>query len=191
VFLHHAQISHRGSSGLPEATFDHAWARFVLEYQPDPVEFVREMARLVRPGGKVTLIDLEGNGTRHFGMSPGLRRELDAILRDLATTGFDPDAGSRLAGYALAAGLVGVRHEIEPYHRIVGRPDAHTLDLWRRKLEILASSYERRFPERSPKRDVFAALLEFLASPHTMTWSLLHLVQATRPPLNRVKRRSI
>jgi hypothetical protein len=130
----------------------------------------------------VTLIDLEGNGTRHFGMPAELRSALDEILADLAQTGFDPDVGAKLPGIAAAAGLVDIRHEIEPYHRIVGAPDPRTLAAWELKLANLRESYvERLFPHKADRAWVFDALVEFLRSDQTMTWSLLHLVQGTKP----------
>ena len=60
-----AWIDRLGSSGLETDSHDHAWARFFLEYRRDPLSAVREMARVVRPGGKVTLIDIDGNGIWH------------------------------------------------------------------------------------------------------------------------------
>lgn len=178
-----ASITGPGSSGLPSDAFDHAWTRFFLEYQPQPTEVVREMARVVAPGGKITLIDVEGNCTRHFGMDRRLQAGLREVLADLARTGFDPDAGRNLVAHANAIGLVDVRHELEPYHRIVGAPDPHTAATWRLKLETIRDNYvERLFPQNANKRWVFDALLEFLLSEETMTWSFLHLVQATKPP---------
>jgi SAM-dependent methyltransferase len=182
VELHQAEIAGVGSSSLAADSFDHAWSRFFLEYQPDPNGVVRELARVVRPGGKLTLIDIEGNGIRHFGMPAELRCALDEILADLAETGFDPDLGAKLPDLARAAGLIDIRHEIEPYHRIVGAPDARTLAAWERKLTNLRESYvERLFPHKAARGWAFAALLEFLERDDTMTWSLLHLVQGTIP----------
>jgi hypothetical protein len=77
-----------------------------------------------------------------------------------------------------------VREEIEPYHRIVGAPDAATAAAWRSKLKIIRESYVTRlFPHKAGKAWVFDAFLEFLLDPDTMTWSLLHLVQGTKPNL--------
>jgi ubiquinone/menaquinone biosynthesis C-methylase UbiE len=177
-----ARVAGPGSSGLRDGGFDHSWARFFLEYQPFPDQVIREMARIVRPGGKVTLIDIEGNCTWHAGMDPALRRELDAIFADLATTGFDPDAGRKLPAYASHAGLVGIRHAKEHYHRIIGRPDARTAAAWQLKVETIRDNYvERLFPLKADKRWVFDAFLEFLLSEDTMTWSVVHLVQGAKP----------
>ena len=95
VRLEAAHVAGSGSSPFPAATFDHAWTRFFVEYLPDPAAAVCELARIVRPGGKVTLLDIEGNCTWHFGMPDELRAGVDEVLGDLATTGFDPNAGQR------------------------------------------------------------------------------------------------
>jgi len=177
-----AEIRGIGDSGLPAHSFDHVWARFFLQYQPDPLTTVRELARLLKPGGKLTLIDLEGNGTRHFGMPPELQHGLDEILADLAQTGFDPDIGAKLPKLASAAGLIDIRHELEPYHRIVGAPDPSTAAAWRLKIAILKDNYlTRLFPDKADRAWIFDAFLAFLQRQDTMSWSLLRLVQATKP----------
>jgi ubiquinone/menaquinone biosynthesis C-methylase UbiE len=182
VHVHVAAIGDSGSSGLPDAAFDHAWARFFLEYQARPFTTVAELARSVRPGGRITLIDVEGNGVWHYGMDPTLKAGMAEVIADLARTGFDPYVGRRLPALVRAAGLTDVRHEIEPYHRIVGRPDAHTMAMWQRKIEGLRANYlEHLFPDKTHLAWVFAAFLDFLERDDTMTWSLLHLVQGTVP----------
>jgi ubiquinone/menaquinone biosynthesis C-methylase UbiE len=182
VSFHAARLGGPGSSGLRAGRFDHAWTRFFLEYQPAPRDVVREMARIVRPGGKVTLIDVDGNCVWHHGMPAALRAGIDEVMADLATTGFDPFAGRKLAAHAVAAGLTGIREEIEPYHRIVGAPDGATAAAWRTKIHIIRDSYvERLFPHKADRRWVFDAFLDFLLSEETMTWSLLYLVQGTKP----------
>jgi ubiquinone/menaquinone biosynthesis C-methylase UbiE len=181
--FHAARIGEPGSPGLEDEAFDHAWTRFFLEYHPSPARVIGEMVRVVRSGGRVTLIDIEGNCTWHAGMDPALRRELDAIIADLATTGFDANAGRKLTQYAAEAGLVDIRHTVELYHRIIDAPDAPTAAAWRRKIEGIRDTYvDWLFPDKADKRWVFDALLEFLMSEDTMTWSLVHLVQGTKPP---------
>jgi ubiquinone/menaquinone biosynthesis C-methylase UbiE len=179
VRLEAAHVAGSGSSPFPDATFDHAWTRFFLEYLDDPASTVRELARIVRPGGRVTLLDIEGNCTWHFGMPGELSAGVDEVLADFATTGFDPHAGRRLKTYAAAAGLVDIRHEIEPYHRIVGAPDPATAAAWERKIATIRENYLRLFPEKAHSAWVFDAFMGFILSEETMTWSLLHLVQGT------------
>lgn len=178
-----ARIVGVGSTPLPSESFDHAWARFFLEYARDPLGVVLEMRRVVRPGGRVTLIDLDGNCVWHYPVPSEMRRKMDVILADLASTGFDPHVGRTLADLARRAGLQGVRESIEPYHRIVGRPDDATAEAWKRKLSGIAHSYRTvLFPDKANLASFFDELLAFIMREDTMTWSNAHLVQGTRPP---------
>jgi SAM-dependent methyltransferase len=45
------------ATGLPEASFDGAIARFAVHHIPVPARLVAELARLVRPGGTVVIAD--------------------------------------------------------------------------------------------------------------------------------------
>ncbi len=147
-----AWIDRLGSSGLESDSHDHAWARFFLEYQHDPLSTVREMTRVVRPGGKVTLIDIDGNCIWHHPMPEKLECRLADVLADLRRTGFDPRIGSKLAGLARRVGLLGVRESIEPHHRIVGAPDEPTAAAWTRKLLTLKQPTCSSFPPTRPRR---------------------------------------
>ncbi len=176
-----ASIAGPGSTPLADSTFDHAWTRFFLEYQKEPTEVVREMVRVVRPGGKVTLIDIDGNCLWHHPMSDPFRADLQEVMEDLSSTGFDPHAGAQLCQYASDAGLVGVRQQIEPYHWIIGRPDDATAAAWTTKLHSIKHTYLTRVaPQKADKSAFFDAFLSFVMADGTMTWSLAYLVQGTK-----------
>ncbi len=64
-------------------SFDLAMSRFAFHHLTDPAAASREMARVVRPGGHVAVIDMVGGGSRHD--------ELE-ILRDPSHTRALPDA---------------------------------------------------------------------------------------------------
>ena len=182
IAYRHAWIDGLGSSGLESDSHDHAWARFFLEYHHDPVSAIREMSRVVRPGGKVTLIDIDGNCIWHHPLPGELERRLAGVLADLRRIGFDPRIGSKLAGLARRAGLVDVRQSIEPHHRIVGEPDEPTAAAWTRKLRTLKELYLQHLPAgEAEKAAALDDLLGFILSGETMTWSLLYLVQGRKP----------
>lgn len=177
-----ARIDGPGSSRLESDSHDHAWARFFLEYHRDPASVVCEMTRVVRPGGKVTLIDIDGNCIWHHPLPETLERRLAAVLADLREIGFDPRIGSKLAGLARRAGLVDVRQSIEPHHKIVGEPDEPTAAAWTRKLRTLKELYLQHLPAgEAEKAAALDDLLGFILSGETMTWSLLYLVQGRKP----------
>src|SRR5690606_29703714 len=72
---------------------DAALAHMMLHYVASPPEVVREMARVVRPGGRIVLVDFvhtEGDKDREW-----MRRDLGVLWQ-----GFPPDAVERWLGDA-------------------------------------------------------------------------------------------
>jgi SAM-dependent methyltransferase len=86
--------------------FDAVAGRLVMLHQPDPVAYLRQAARLVRPGGVLTVHEMDVYRSLHCAPPVPLIDEiwgwLLAMSRKLLPSG---DVGSRLAGVFLAAGL--------------------------------------------------------------------------------------
>jgi SAM-dependent methyltransferase len=87
------------ASALPlaDGEVDAALAHMVLHYLPSPADAVREMARAVRPGGRVVLVDF----VRHS--HEWMRQELG-----VAWLGFESD---EIEAWCAEAGLVELRQE--------------------------------------------------------------------------------
>ena len=96
---------------FPDATFDAIWCAGSLQYEPDPVAAIREMARVVRPGGRIACQDVE----MHPMMLAPLPDELVIALKGCLPRGETADGvvdwfvGHKLRGYLLQAGLREVR----------------------------------------------------------------------------------
>ena len=90
-----------------DATFDVTHAHQVLQHVVDPVQALKELARVTKPGGVVAVRDSDYAG---FCWWPALP-ELDSWLRLYRTAarlnGGEPDAGRRLLSWAHEAGLAG------------------------------------------------------------------------------------
>ncbi|MER7248505.1 methyltransferase domain-containing protein [Kribbella sp. NPDC000426] len=90
---------------LPDDTYDVVHAHQVLQHVADPVQALREMRRVCKPGGIVAVRDSDYHG---FIWYPELH-ELDewmALYQRMArANGGEPDAGRRLLSWALAAGF--------------------------------------------------------------------------------------
>ena len=83
---------------LPDGAVQAAFAHMVLHYLPSPAEALREMARVVGPGGSVVVVDF----VRH--QHEWMRQELG-----VAWLGFGLD---EIAGWFRDAGLGGLRCEL-------------------------------------------------------------------------------
>lgn len=86
-------------------TFDVVHAHQVLQHVGDPVQALREMRRVARPGGVVAVRDSDYGAFTWYPESEGLRDWLDLYERVARANGGEPDAGRRLKSWALAAGF--------------------------------------------------------------------------------------
>jgi len=93
--------------------FDGAWTSLVLHWlAPDDVaRAMRELVRVVRPGGWVVCAEPDGVGTNHYPIEPDLAEQ----WRKVTTSLFDPDMGRRLYPTMHAAGLNPIAVDIRPY----------------------------------------------------------------------------
>jgi SAM-dependent methyltransferase len=90
-------------------TFDVGHARFILEHVPSPARVVAQLARAVRPGGRVVLCDDDHSLLRLHPEPPGLGLVWEAFVRSYDRNGNDPFVGRRLPALLHGAGLRPVR----------------------------------------------------------------------------------
>ncbi len=88
-----------------DATFDVTHAHQVLQHVSDPVQALREMARVTKPGGIVAVRDSDYTGFTWRPRLPALDHWLDLYRAAARANGGEPDAGRRLLAWAHAAGL--------------------------------------------------------------------------------------
>jgi SAM-dependent methyltransferase len=86
-------------------SFDLVHARFLLEHLTEPARAVAVMARAVRPGGRVVLVDDDHDTLRLWPAAPAFERLWRAYCGEYERRGMDPWIGRRLAGLAHVAGL--------------------------------------------------------------------------------------
>ncbi len=98
---------------FPDNTFDLAWCAQSFRSLPDPLAALREMARVVRPGGAVAVLE---NDALHqvllpwpVGLELAVRRAEFAELKEELDDPSKPYLGRRLSQYLLASGLVDVK----------------------------------------------------------------------------------
>jgi 2-polyprenyl-3-methyl-5-hydroxy-6-metoxy-1,4-benzoquinol methylase len=90
---------------FPDDAFDVVHAHQVLQHVADPVQALREMRRVCRPGGIVAVRDADYAGFIWFPQLPALDIWRDAYRQAAVANGGEPDAGRRLLSWALAAGF--------------------------------------------------------------------------------------
>jgi SAM-dependent methyltransferase len=89
----------------PDDTFDIVHAHQVLQHVHDPVQALREMRRVTRPGGIVAVRDADYTSTLWFPQDKGMSDWQKLYLQVAYSTGGEPDAGRHLHAWARKAGF--------------------------------------------------------------------------------------
>jgi ubiquinone/menaquinone biosynthesis C-methylase UbiE len=161
-------------------TFDLVFCRFLLEYLPDKLLAVQEMARVCRQGGQVLLQDLDGQLLWHFPEDAELQRATERVVDYLATTGFDPFVGRKLFSLCLRAGLTNITVQLDPYHLYAGTIEKKQFSQWQTKLEIARPQLEAALGSEGSATEYSERFLAYLQSPETLTYSCLFTVTARK-----------
>jgi SAM-dependent methyltransferase len=93
---------------FPDDSFDVVHAHQVLQHVGDPVQALRELRRVCRPGGHIAVRDSDYTAFTWYPRLPELDEWLALYQRLARANGGEPDAGRRLLAWAHAAGLTDV-----------------------------------------------------------------------------------
>ncbi|MBS1675614.1 MAG: class I SAM-dependent methyltransferase [Actinobacteria bacterium] len=93
---------------FPDDVFDVTHAHQVLQHVADPVQALRELARVTTPGGIIAVRDSDYDGFRWWPAIPALDDWLELYRTAARANGGHPDAGRRLLSWAHAAGIIDV-----------------------------------------------------------------------------------
>ncbi|KAF8590755.1 UbiE family methyltransferase [Ramaria rubella] len=89
----------------PDHFFDVVHAHQVLQHVGDPVQALREMRRVTKPGGIVAARDADFSAMTWYPASTGITEWHELYKRVARSNGGEPDAGRRLHVWAREAGL--------------------------------------------------------------------------------------
>lgn len=93
--------------------FDAAVGRYVLMFQADPVELLRDAARHVRPGGIVAFHEPDWSGARSQPPSRNYDQSCEWIIETFKRTGIETRMGGKLDAVFQAAGLAAPAMHLE------------------------------------------------------------------------------
>lgn len=86
-------------------SFDVAHAHQVLQHLTDPVQAIREMVRVTKPGGIVAIRDADYHAMSWFPEPAGMRRWMEVYQAVARRNEAEPDAARYLLSWASAAGI--------------------------------------------------------------------------------------
>ena len=107
----------------PEGSFDHAFVCFVLEHLANPVKALRELRRVIRPGGSLTVIEGDHGSAYFHPDSAFARQAIGCQVALQAKAGGDATIGRRLYPLLAEAGFTKARVSPRQVYVDGSRPD--------------------------------------------------------------------
>lgn len=181
-FFHQTDLGHLR---LQNDQFDYAFCRFVFEYLKNQEQVLAEMIRVVKPGGKVVVGDLDYNMLNHYPADKARDEKLQELIHQLQTTGrWDPYAGRRLYTQFYRAGLRDIKVHLLPHHLIYGQITERDYNNMKAKLDQMKKLQQSGEIQLSYDMSEFASsFLSFFETQERFTYTTLILVEAQKAAL--------
>jgi ubiquinone/menaquinone biosynthesis C-methylase UbiE len=162
-----------------ERSFDLVYSRFLFQYLPEKtgMDTLMGMKRLVRPGGRVTVADIDGNHLYRYPLDNELDQVLGEWLTEAKKIGFDAFVGRKLYSMFRGVGLQDLQVNILPYYLIVGGADPTSLRVWEMKMQILAKTSEKVAGSVQKAKEFSDRFLQDLRREDTLFYNFLFIVQ--------------
>jgi ubiquinone/menaquinone biosynthesis C-methylase UbiE len=162
-----------------DKTFDLTYSRFLFQYLPGKagLHTLAAMKRLARPGGRVTVADIDGNHLYRYPQDDALDRNLEEWLKEAEKIGFDAFVGRKLYSMFRKVGFQDIQVNILPYYLIAGVADPTSLQVWEMKMEILARISEKVAGSVQRAKELSDRFMEDLRNEEILCYNFLFLVQ--------------
>ena len=164
--------------------FDFLWVRFVLEYhRSKSFEIVKNICRILKPGGILCLIDLDYNCLSHFGIPPRLEKAFHDISELLEKNfDFDPFVGRKLYSYLYDLSFKGIEINFSSHHLIYGDLKESDAFNWTKKLEIVAKKSGYPFEEyKGGYREFYNEFQRYFANPRRFAYTPVISCRGRKP----------
>ena len=164
--------------------FDFIWIRFLLEYyRTSSFDIVKNVAKIIKPGGFLCLIDLDYNCLSHYGLLPKLERTLFAVMKYVEeNANFDPYMGRKLYSFLYDLGYNDIDVNMEAHHLIFGELRNTDAFNWMKKIEVLSKKIDYKFEEYEQGYEEFIEeFKKFFSNPRRFTYTPVILCKGRKP----------
>lgn len=164
--------------------FDFVWVRFLMEYyRSNSFDIVKNISRIIKPGGTLCLIDLDHNCLSHFGLSKRMEDSIFAAMKILEEkANFDPYAGRKLYSFLYDLGYNEIDVDVAGHHVIFGDLKDTDAFNWMKKVQVVPKKIGYGFTEYEGGYEEFVdEFNRFFTDPRRFTYSPIISCRGRKP----------
>lgn len=164
--------------------FDFIWVRFILEYFYDSsFEIVKNLSKILNPGGILCLVDLDHNSLNHFGIPIRLEKTIHEVMQIVKDEkNFDPYIGRKLYTYLYDLGLEDIQVNVSAHHLIYGDLKDTDSYNWLKKIEVVFKKIKYDFKEyEGGYEEFFEEFYTFFSHPRRFTYTPVISCRGIKP----------
>jgi len=165
-------------------SFDLVWVRFLLEYYAkNSFEIIKNLVRILKPGGTLCLIDLDHNCLNHYGIPQRLDITARKIMEELEIkANFDPFVGRKLYSFLYDLKFQDIVVDIRAHHKIYGALNDNDRYNFLKKIQIAPQIINFKFSEYEGGYDEFISeSKKWFEDPRRFTYTPIILCKGTKP----------
>jgi ubiquinone/menaquinone biosynthesis C-methylase UbiE len=167
---------------LPDDNVDYLFCRFVFEYLENPMKVFKEFQRIVKPGGKVVIGDLDNNSINHFPLPSDLQFQLDELVNEIENKKLlDFHAGRKLYSYFYENKFEAIKAHIYGHHLFYGELDDNDEHNWSTKLDQMIRYQDSgELVLEFDLRKFKSQFMGFLKSPARFSYTPLIIIEGVK-----------
>lgn len=169
------------ATGLADASFDYVWSQYVFEYLPRPQAGLAELIRVVKPGGRIVVADVDGAGLANHPFPSELEAQFRKVQDTLAKAGLDLFVGRKLFHLFKQAGLEDVRVHVHPMYVAAGPADERLVTDWEQRFAAIAAAAAPALGGEAAYQQFAGDYLQLLRSADTLKYSLVLVTEGRKP----------
>jgi len=169
---------------FPDASFDVAYAHQVFQHLREPAAALREMLRVVRPGGLIAVRDVDWGTATYWPLDPWIDRFIDTHMKTFARNGGDPRMGRELRALFNAAGVTDLQVSAAVWCYTTPEDTADWGNSYAERLltsPMGERAIEYGFASREDIRAMASAFRAWAAHPDAL-WAFVHVAALARKP---------
>lgn len=166
---------------MPSESADFILCRFVFEYLNSPLEVINEFKRILKPGGRMVIGDLDTCAITFYPIAPELENHLKQLFEQISNPDYDIAVGRKIFSFFEYVAMKNIHVHVLGHNVIHGNTSFPIRKNWEMKLDkIIAYIHKNKIDLGFDLHRFKEQFLSFLDTPGLFSYTPYIMVEGTK-----------